>query len=244
MNTYQPIWIFRHIDCEGPGYFAKVLARYGLEYRLFAIDQGDAVPTSINGAAALVFMGGPMSANDSEPWLQQELELIRLAVAAQRPLLGHCLGGQLISKALGAKISANPVREIGWHPVYGNPDPAAQMWLQHLDLPAEVFHWHGETFALPDDALLLLRSEFCAHQAYVLHQNILAFQCHIEMLPPMVTEWAEKYADEIRTPINSVQSAADMVTDLTQRIGNAQRIADQLYSRWLQQSGLIANNSY
>ena len=113
----KPLYIFRHIDCEGPGYLAEVLERKGIPWQLIAIDTDVAVPHSIDGCSGLVFMGGPMSVNDDLPWIGQELALIRAAQTAGLPVLGHCLGGQLISKALGGEITANPVREIGWHPV-------------------------------------------------------------------------------------------------------------------------------
>ena len=113
----KPLYIFRHIDCEGPAYLAEVLARRAIPWQLIAIDAGDSVPPSIDGCSGLVFMGGPMSVNDDLPWIEHELDLIRLAQDAGMPVLGHCLGGQLICKALGGAITANPVREIGWHPV-------------------------------------------------------------------------------------------------------------------------------
>ena len=128
----QPILIFRHAPHEGPGYLADYLDRRGLPHRLIRIDQGDPVPTSLDGIPGLVFMGGPMSVNDPLSWIPKVLNLIRQAVAADLPVLGHCLGGQLISKALGGVITKNPVKEIGWMPEQEINTTAARDWLRRL----------------------------------------------------------------------------------------------------------------
>ncbi|HEY3488222.1 MAG TPA: type 1 glutamine amidotransferase, partial [Gammaproteobacteria bacterium] len=173
----KPILIFRHIECEGPGYFAEVLERHKLPYTVIAVDRGEKIPQSLENAAALVFMGGPMSVNDADPWIQEELALIRMGVDQALPILGHCLGGQLISKALGAAVTFNPVREIGWHKVNKIDSPEAGRWLGDIKFPVELYHWHGETFALPHGVTPLFSSSFCPNQAYV-KDNILALQCH------------------------------------------------------------------
>ncbi len=228
----KPLYIFRHIDCEGPGYLADVLAREDIPWQLIAIDAGDAIPHSIDGCAGLVFMGGPMSVNDDLPWIGQELALIRQAQATGLPVLGHCLGGQLISKALGGTVSANPVREIGWHPVRQSNTAMAGKWLDGLPKEMTLFHWHGETFSIPDGAGLILENDACAHQAFAIGKT-LALQCHIEMQAPMVREWAALYKDEIELPTATVQSAEEMTAGLDTRIACAQRVADTLYGKWL-----------
>src|SRR5215204_2079215 len=113
----RPILIFRHATHEGPGYFADFLVRCGLSHSLIRIDQHDPVPSSIDGVSGLVFMGGPMSVNDRLPWIPKVISLIQQAVAADIPVLGHCLGGQLMSKALGGKVTSQRIKEIGWLPV-------------------------------------------------------------------------------------------------------------------------------
>ena len=228
----RPLTIFRHISCEGPGYLAEVLDRQAIPYRLIKIDANEPVPDSIDDSAGLVFMGGPMSVNDSLPWIEQELALIRMAQDKGLPVLGHCLGGQLIARALGGTISANPAREIGWHPVRSAGTPAADNWL--CDIPAEptLFHWHGETFSIPEGAELILENDNCAQQAFTIG-NTLALQCHVEMTAPMVSEWAALYKDELQEISATVQSAEQMTEHLNERIRAAQQVADKLYQRWL-----------
>lgn len=228
----KPVRIFRHIACEGPGYLAELLDRHGLPYEVVAIDHGAAVPAAVDGCSALVFMGGPMSVNDPLGWIPQELALIRAAVAQGLPVLGHCLGGQLISKALGGAVTRNPVKEIGWHPVERLEGGAAQGWLGELPRRFDVFHWHGETFSLPPGATLLLRSDHCAHQGFALGPT-LALQCHIEMTGPLVREWAARYQEEIAAPSPTVQSAAQMTAGLKERLAALRRVADPLYGHWL-----------
>ena len=163
----KPVRIFRHVANEGPGYFAEVLERRDIPYQMIHIDQGETVPPEVEDVSGLVFMGGSMSVNDDLPWIAEELALIRRAAEAGVPVLGHCLGGQLISKALGGVVSANAVKEVGWHSVQRADNKPARDWLDTLPQEFEVFHWHGETFSLPQDATLLLTSPACAHQAFV-----------------------------------------------------------------------------
>ena len=236
----RPRTIFRHIACEGPGYLANVLERHALPWRLVRVDAGEAIPDTLDDCSGLVFMGGPMSVNDPVPWIEQELALIRTAQAEGMPLLGHCLGGQLISKALGGSISAHPVKEIGWHSVRKRHTPAAASWLSGLPDVMTLFHWHGETFCIPEGGEVILENDHCAHQAFALG-NTLALQCHIEMMEPIVSEWAARYQHELQQTGNSVQSATQMTTDLPEKISAAQQVADHVYERWL--SPLLSETS-
>ena len=228
----RPLTVFRHISCEGPGYLAEVLEQQAIPYRLIRIDANEPVPGSIEDSAGLVFMGGPMSVNDDLPWIEQELALIRMAQDKGLPVLGHCLGGQLISKALGGRISANPVKEIGWHPVRSAGTAAADDWLCGIPAEPTLFHWHGETFSIPEGAELILENDNCAQQAFTMG-NTLALQCHVEMTAPMVSEWAALYKDELQAVTATVQSEEQMTARLTDRISAAQLVADRLYQRWL-----------
>jgi len=229
----KPLTIFRHIECEGPGYLATVLEQHCVPYRLVKIDLDEAVPGDIDDTSGLVLMGGPMSVNDHLPWIEPLLSLIRMAHARGMPVLGHCLGGQLISKALGGTVCANPVKEIGWHPVRKSNTPAAADWLSGLPQEFVLFHWHGETFSIPAGAQRILENDNCNNQGFA-WGNTLALQCHVEMTAAMVSDWASLYREEIAAPSATIQSAATMTTGLADRIATARQIADRLYQRWLQ----------
>lgn len=230
----KSVLIFRHAAHEGPGYFAEFLDRRGIAHRLVRLDAGEPVPHSLDGVSGLVFMGGPMSVNDRLPWLPPVLELIRRAVTADVPVLGHCLGGQLMAKALGGRVTRNRTKEIGWLPVQGMDSPAARSWLNGLAPQFEVFHWHGETFSqLPPGAIPILSSRACRHQAFVLGDKHLAFQCHVEMTPELVRSWAKTGSAEIVDPSATVQSEKQMRMNLVARARRLNRVADVFYTRWI-----------
>src|SRR5581483_2513328 len=171
--------IFRHAAHEDPGYFTEFLDRKHIPHRLVRIDRADPLPLSLDGISGLVFMGGPMSVNDPLPWIPHVVRLIQQALEADVPVLGHCLGGQLLAKALGAPVTRNRVREIGWLPVRIVDGPAARAWLNGLPHEFEAYHWHGETFAIPPQATRILESGACPNQAFVLGKH-LGLQCHVE----------------------------------------------------------------
>ncbi len=229
----KPVAIFRHASTEGPGYLAEFLDERQIPWRLIVIDAGEAVPHSAEAYSGLVFMGGPMSVNDDLPWIPPTLALIREAVAMDIPVLGHCLGGQLISKALGGTVSRNPVKEIGWGEVAVADNDTARAWfgaMRHFS----AFHWHGETFSMPQGATLMLSSEHCANQAYSLGKH-LALQCHVEMTSAMIVSWCEAGAEEILAAKNSpaVQSAAEMQRQAAGELPRLQEVAARLYTKWI-----------
>lgn len=225
--------ISRHYVTEGPGYFADFIQRHGIPYETVKIDAGESLPTSLAEYAGFVLMGGPMSVNDPLPWIPQALNLVREAVAADKPVLGHCLGGQLISKALGGEVRRNSVSEIGWLPVRPVANEGARRWFDGLPAQFDVFHWHGETFSIPPGAQHILQSDDCAHQGFTLGKT-LALQCHIEMTADMVRAWTQSGEAELRCVCPTVQSAADITARLDQRVRDLQAIADRVYTRWIQ----------
>ena len=227
----KPVAIFRHTSTEGPGYFAEFLDERHIPWRLIAIDKGDAVPHSAEAYSGLVFMGGPMSVNDDLPWIPPALALIREAVAGDIPVLGHCLGGQLMSKALGGTVSRNPVKEIGWGEVTVADNDTARAWFGEV-LRFNAFHWHGETFSLPQGATHLLSSAYCANQAWAIGKH-LALQCHVEMTAEMIAAWCEAGADEIVIASATVQSAAEMQLQTADNLPRMQEAARRLYAHWV-----------
>jgi GMP synthase-like glutamine amidotransferase len=235
----KPIAIFRHTPTEGPGYCATFLSASSIPTQLIAIDAGNAVPDDPGLFSGLVFMGGPMSVNDDLPWIYQSLALIRQAVARDIPVMGHCLGGQLMAKALGGVVSRNPVKEIGWGDVTVLDNPAAHEWFSAAaSTHFNAFHWHGETFSIPQGATRILESANCPNQAFVLGKH-LGMQCHVEMTTEMVKNWCEVGTDEIAAnPVPSVQTAKLMLENLEQHVAELNAVAAILYGRWI--AGLAA----
>lgn len=198
----KPVLIFHHVPHEMAGTVADALDAAGLtaEYTLLY----EAVPKRLDmtSVAGLVVLGGPMNVDETDeyPFLVPEVTWIREAVEARVPVLGVCLGAQLLAKALGAKVWHNHVKEIGWYPVELTPLAAADpLFAGCLDGMAggsptadgtfEVFQWHGDTFDLPPGAVHLARSAACENQAFRLGDSAYALQFHLEMTAEMIEDW-------------------------------------------------------
>lgn len=228
----KPIAIFRHTLNEGAGYFATYLDRRGIPWRLVRIDEGDAVPRDPQLFSGLVFMGGPMSVNDDLPWIAPVLELIRAGVAADVPALGHCLGGQLMAKALGGVVTRNAIKEIGWGEVHVQGHAEAESWFHHVRPSFLSFHWHGETFSLPPGSQRVLSNAHCENQAFAIGKH-LAMQCHIEMTRETVDSWCATGAREIERSTSPAVQVVDAIKfDLERRLADLHRAADGVYECW------------
>ena len=231
----KPVAIFRHYPTEGPGYFATCLEAHRIAWKLVEIDAGEAVPESVDEFAGLAFMGGPMSVNDELPWIARVLQLIRAAHEADVPVLGHCLGGQLMAKALGGKVGVSPYKEIGWGRVDIADSEPARAWFGDTR-GFLAFHWHGETFSIPPGATRLASSPHCDNQAFALGKH-LGLQCHVEMTPEMIRNWCQSGKKEIeRSACASVQAVSEIENHLHARVSVLNALAARLYARWI--SGL------
>lgn len=230
----KPVAIFRHSPTEGPGHFATYLDSHALPWKLVALDRGEAVPACTDDFSGLVFMGGPMSVNDDLPWIAPVLELIRKAVAADVPVLGHCLGGQLMSKALGGSVGRNPIKEIGWGDIEVADNSQARAWFGPDLKRFESFHWHGETFTIPPGGVRIMGNRNCENQGFVVGKN-LGMQCHVEMTEQLIDSWCDSGAEEIAASNagSAVQSAEQMKNRMQEKIFAMHRVADRLYDRWV-----------
>jgi GMP synthase-like glutamine amidotransferase len=189
------IHVLQHVPFEGLGSIAAwVEARQAITSYTRFFEAPD-LP-ALNSIDMLIVLGGPMSVNDEAmlPWLATEKQFIRDAVAREIPILGICLGAQLIASAMGARVYPNPVKEIGWFPVRAVPAPAG-----NLRFPQEciAFHWHGETFDLPEGAVHLAKSEGCENQAFQLNRNVIGLQFHLETTLHSASALLENCRDEI-----------------------------------------------
>lgn len=201
----------QHVPYEGPGTIAAWAADNGFEFAGRHLYRGDAAPAP-GDADALVIMGGPMSVHDERehPWLQAEKQRIGEWIDADKPVLGICLGGQLIANVMGAPVTRNPEREIGWFPI--RLREAAQSMPPASLLPAEmnVFHWHGETFGIPIDATPLASSAACGNQGFVYRDRVLGLQFHLEMDRPTAKALIE-HSRHAASDEAYVQSADEML---------------------------------
>jgi GMP synthase-like glutamine amidotransferase len=173
--------VLQHVPFEDIGSIASWLAARDAQLTYTRFYQNPLLP-DLKALDLIIAMGGPMSVNDESefPWLQDEKRFIRSAIENGKPVLGICLGSQLIANSLGARVYRNPVKEIGWFPIEATPAAAETF---HFPSKCEVFHWHGETFDLPANAVRLAKSAACENQAFQIARNVLALQFHLETTP-------------------------------------------------------------
>lgn len=237
----KPILIVQHEADTGPGHFEHYLTREGLPHQKVCVFAGDPIPISAESFAGLCSLGGSMSANDDLPWIEPELALMRDADQHAVPIIGHCLGGQLLARAFGASVSRNAMKEIGWSQVEVTDAQLAREWIG--DEPTfELFQWHGDAFGLPSDARGFLTSRLCTNQAFVIDRKRyahLGMQFHVEMTPSLVEGWATNPsgAHEVTEALTrqdgiGVQPVAQLLRDVQQRTRRMSLIADRIYDRW------------
>jgi len=233
----MPVVILRFHPNEGPGYFGAYLDRRGVPWTLIRVDEREKVPGDPQAFSGIVCMGGPMSVNDDLPWIPPVLALLRRAADAKVPLLGHCLGSQLMARALGGTVAPNPVKEIGWGHVDVADNDVAREWFGDRR-GFEGFHWHGETFTIPAGATRLASSAHCANQLFAVGRH-LAMQCHVEMTADLIRSWYRANETEIAASRSSpgVQTGAEMEERMETRLAALHEVADHLYDRWAERLG-------
>lgn len=189
------ILCIKHINFEGPAIFALWAQQRGHNLEVVPFYETQLLPAPSN-YDALVIMGGPMNVYEDKKyqWLAKEKRYIRSAIAADKHVLGICLGAQLIAHALGAKVSAGSHKEIGWFPIRRSEDCPKEL---RLPDSLQVCHWHGDTFEIPKGAHLLAESDACANQAFVYRSHVLALQCHLEITPQSLALLATSCSDEL-----------------------------------------------
>jgi GMP synthase-like glutamine amidotransferase len=203
---------------------------------VICLDEGIPVPRDLSAVAGLVFMGGPGNVNDPPGWMQQELVLIRAAAERGIPMLGICLGAQLIGSALGGTVRPGATMEVGWHPVERLEESAARDWFAGLPARFEVFQWHAHTFSLPPRAVALVRGRCAELQAFAIG-NILAMQFHLEITAASIRALTQRYGSDMEPVSQCVQDAATITADLEARTDRLHAVADRVFSLWIRTIG-------
>jgi GMP synthase-like glutamine amidotransferase len=236
-----PVLILQFMADDGPAYLGTWLRRHGIAADVRRAADGPAFPAQIGAYRALALLGGSMSVNDDLAYLRGAERLIGEAMARDVPVLGHCLGGQLMARALGSKVEASPAPEIGWQRVEWIDSPQCRAWFGPQ--PAHhVFHWHYEAFDLPSHAVALATNAACPHQAFAVGLH-LALQFHLEVDDAKVRLWlsqAEPAYLEAQRHHASVHGEQRVRDDTTRHLRAQQGLADRVYRQWLAPTGLLS----
>lgn len=201
----------QHVPFEGLGSMGPALEKRGCTLTSTHLHKGQTLPAD-DAFDWLIVMGGPMSIYDEDkyPWLKDEKAFIRRAIDGGKKILGVCLGAQLIADAMGAKVTRNDHREIGWHTISPTPGARDTILSPVLSNPAEVFHWHGDTFDIPEGATHIASSDACKNQAFIADDRIVAFQFHLETTPISASALIHECGEDLNSSLY-VQSGPDMM---------------------------------
>ncbi len=230
----KPVRIFRHVACEGPGYLGTFLEKQQIPYEIVCIDEGIAVPQDLDTTSGLVFMGGGMNVTDPLQWIKDEQALICKAIENNVPIMGICLGAQMMSAAMGGSITHGPGMEIGWHRLTPVTENKSNHWLTGLPDDLVPFHWHADTFSIPQGAVALLKSECRGNQAFAF-KNCIALQFHIEMTAEMVKDWVQQFASDLEYGPPCAQTREVILDQLDEKISALHQWADIIFSKWIKQ---------
>jgi GMP synthase-like glutamine amidotransferase len=222
---------FQHIDCEGPGTLLEVLKEKRVKLDILKPFQGDPIPEHLGDG--LIVLGGPMGVYEENqfPWMTLELDAIRKCLASSRPVLGICLGSQMLAHAAGAQVFRGALPEVGWYPIEMTAQGRLDPLLMGLPGQFEAFHWHGDTFTLPPGAGRLASSHYYPNQVFKIGSNSYGFQCHLEVTGEMVKSWASIYAKEL-TPQGGPNRPERIEDHLSENARSLRAIGEKVFGRF------------
>jgi GMP synthase-like glutamine amidotransferase len=207
--------LIKHSPSEGGGIFEQILREKGWVQTTLSLFSGEELPGTWNDYDLVLIMGGPMSANDEDlyPFIKKELLFIRQGLILGKPVLGICLGAQLMAKSLGSRVYLGPHKEIGWYFLSQTPSGRTDPLFSLLDPCFLVFQWHGETFDLPDEGICLAGNEAYPHQAFRIDEWAYGLQFHFEVTEAMIKTWVSQWAEEISSAKPQPLTAQDILRD-------------------------------
>jgi GMP synthase (glutamine-hydrolysing) len=226
------IYVLQHHPVENLGSIADALEAAALAWQYVHVNDGQPVPASMKGAGGLIVMGGPMGVHQTDryPWLRDEMRLIEDAMKLNLPVLGVCLGAQILAAALGAKVERNPNgKEIGWHLIRLSDSAKDDRLMRGLPATLTPFHWHGEIFDLPPGAVSLASSDKTPCQAFRHGDKAYGFQFHFEVTGKGVAAMAEAFAKDL---VRENIPADLMIAQAAELIPPLEKTSDQVFSRW------------
>ena len=229
------IAILQNFSDDSPAYLGTWLTEHGVDFDVFNSDAGESPPATLDSYAGLALLGGPMSVNDDLLSLRKSESLIRQARDAGKPVIGHCLGGQLIANVLGARVAVADAPEIGWSKIRLSEGTEAQNWFgEFTGTERDALQWHYDAFSLPEGATLLASNDACPVQAFAFH-NLLAMQFHIEIDRNKLAAWARNSKGELAALIDQphVQQARVIAAEIPKRMAASQALANRIYEQFI-----------
>ncbi len=225
------VLVVQHVSCETLGTIAVALEAEGLSTQWVRPFQGNPVPKELGDAAALIVMGGPVGVyeQDRYPFLRDEIRLIEQALKEEKPVLGICLGSQLLAAVLGGEVTKGKKKEIGWYRVTltesGKTDP---LW-KEVESSFTAYHWHGDIFNLPKGAAPLASSDLTACQAFCYGDHAYGFLFHMEVTRKIIEEMVDTFADELQEAGVDGQGIVGKIKD---HLPELQKIGSLVFRRW------------
>jgi GMP synthase (glutamine-hydrolysing) len=227
----KSVVVLQHSAPEGLGIIEPALERAGFGHCYIRTFAGQAVPAELGAAAGLVVLGGPMGVYEQQqhPHLGAELQLIQSALAKGKPILGVCLGSQLLAHALGSAVRPSGRKEIGWHNVTLAPAAHDDPLFRGLPGTFAGFHWHGDVFDLPAGAVHLASSAWTPNQAFRFGQNAYGLLFHMEVTSAAMTGMLQTFAGDV---VEAGESADDITRKAAVNLANLQALGAMLFDRW------------
>jgi|TARA_B100000959_G_scaffold278860_1_gene337968 GMP synthase-like glutamine amidotransferase len=192
--------VFQNEECEHLGVFSKILNENNISYQYIKLYEEEEIP-NLNDYSAIIILGGPMNVYEERkyPFLKKENSSIKEALKINKPMLGICLGAQIIARAAGAKVYPAKRKEIGWFTLNLTTGGIENDVFRGLERQFTVFQWHGDTFDIPSGSIKLAKSNLFPNQAFSIGKTIYALQFHLEVTKKMILEWVNRYEDELVT---------------------------------------------
>ncbi len=225
------VFVLQHVQCETLGIIADALVSRGIMAQYIRPFLGEAVPKGLNDAAGLVIMGGPMGVYDYReyPFLSSEIKLIERALYQDKPILGVCLGSQLLAAALGVQVVKGEKKEIGWHPITLTEHAATDSLFEGVVPSFMVYHWHGDIFPLPPDAVSLASSMLTKVQAFRYREKAYGLLFHMEMTEGLILAMTNTFAAELK---GMSMHPGEIIGKINQHLPPLQEIGKRVFGRW------------
>jgi GMP synthase (glutamine-hydrolysing) len=232
----KKLLVLQHVAHELLGTLNPLLKSAGFRLRYVNFARHPDAQPSLDGYHGLVILGGPMSVNDADqlPHLITEMKLIEAAMSRNLPVLGICLGAQLIAKTLGTAVYPNKEKEIGWYDVFPTSDAKEDPLLAEFQKTEKIFQWHGETFDIPKSTIHLASSSLCANQAFRYGANVYGLQFHLEVDEPMIHRWLK--VTENRKEIIALGGKIDpeqIQLQTTEHIQRLHQLSDRVFAQFV-----------